>query len=55
MDFSSVEPQQKNFFKKKVFPAIKKALPIAQKILPVASIIVPALRPAAAVVDAIRF
>ena len=54
MDFASVEPQQKNFIKK-VIPAIKKALPIAQKILPVASIIVPALRPAAAVVGAIRF
>ena len=55
MDFASVEPQQKNFIKKKLVPAIKKALPIAQKILPVASIIVPALRPAAAVVGAIRF
>jgi len=51
----AVQPDQKNFLKKKVLPAIKKTLPIAQKILPVAATLVPALRPAAAVVGAIRF
>jgi hypothetical protein len=54
MDFASVEPQQKNFIKKKLVPAIKKTLPIAQKLLPVAATIVPALRPAATIVGAIR-
>lgn len=54
MDFASVEPQQKNFIKKKLVPAIKKTLPIAQKVLPVAATIVPALRPAATIVGAIR-
>ncbi len=53
MDFASVEPQQKNFLKKKVFPAIKKALPIAQRILPVASTFIPALKPIAAIVSVI--
>jgi hypothetical protein len=54
MEFA-VQPDQKNFLKKKVVPAIKKALPIAQQVLPVAATVVPALRPAAAVVGAIRF
>lgn len=54
MEFSSFEPQQKNFINKKVIPAIKKTLPIAQKILPVAATIVPGLRPAATVIGAIR-
>lgn len=54
MDFSATEaPQQKNFLKKKVLPAIKKALPAAERILPVAATFVPALAPAAAVVGAI--
>ncbi len=53
MDFASVEPQQKNFLKKKVVPTLKKALPIAQKVLPVASKFVPALKPIAAVVSVI--
>jgi hypothetical protein len=55
MEFASFQPDQKNFLKKKVLPAIKKALPIAQKVLPVAATLVPGLRPAAAVVGAIRF
>lgn len=53
-DFSLTEPENKNFLKKKVIPAVIKALPVAQKILPVAATIVPALRPAATVVSAIR-
>ncbi len=53
MDFSEA-PQQKNFLKKKVLPAIKKALPIAQQVLPVAATFVPALAPVATVVGAIR-
>jgi len=53
MDFASVEPQQKNFLKKKVIPTLKKALPIAQKVLPVASTFVPALKPIATVVSVI--
>ena len=55
MEFAMAPPEQKNFLKKKVLPAIKKALPIAQKVLPVAATLVPGLRPAAAVVGAIRF
>ena len=54
MDFSAESPQQKNFLKKKVLPAIKKALPIAQQVLPVAATFVPALAPVATVVGAIR-
>jgi hypothetical protein len=53
MEFSSTEPQQKNFLKKKVVPIIKKALPVAQKVLPVASTFVPALKPIAAIVSVI--
>lgn len=52
MDFSSAPaPEQKNFIKKKLIPAIKKALPVAQKVLPVASKFVPGLAPVAAVVS----
>jgi hypothetical protein len=54
MDFSlssDSAPEQKNFIKKKVVPAIKKALPVAQKVLPVASKFVPGLAPVAAVVN----
>ena len=54
MNFSSESPQQKNFLKKKVLPAIKKALPIAQQVLPVAATFIPALVPVATVVGAIR-
>jgi hypothetical protein len=54
LNFSSTVPEQKNFLKKKVLPAIKKALPIAQQVLPVAATFVPALAPVATVVGAIR-
>jgi len=54
MDFSATDaPQQKNFIKKKVVPAIKKVLPVAERVLPVAATFVPALAPAATVVGAI--
>ena len=54
MDFSATDaPQQKNFLKKKVVPAIKKAFPVVERVLPVAATFVPALAPAAAVVGAI--
>jgi hypothetical protein len=56
LNFSSETPQQKNFFKKAgkgIGKAAKKALPVAQRVLPVAATIVPALRPVAAIVDAI--
>ncbi len=53
MDFSAVEPQQKNFLKKKVVPVVKKILPVAERVLPVAATFVPALAPAATVVGAI--
>ena len=53
MDFSASAPEQKNFIKKKLVPAVKKILPVAERILPVAATIVPALGPAAAVVGAI--
>jgi hypothetical protein len=56
LSFSSEAPQQKNFIKKTgrgIENAAKKVLPVAQKVLPVAAVIVPALRPIAAVVDAI--
>ena len=54
MDFSATgAPQQKNFIKKKVIPAIKKVLPVAERVLPVAATFVPALAPAATVVGAI--
>jgi hypothetical protein len=53
MDFSEA-PEQKNFLKNKVLPAVKKALPIAQQVLPVAATFVPALAPVATVVGAIR-
>ena len=56
LSFSSEAPQQKNFIKKAgrgVGNAAKKVLPVAQKVLPVAATIVPALRPVAAIVDAI--
>ena len=54
IDFLATAPEQKNFLKKKVLPAIKKALPVAERLLPVAATFVPALRPVAAVVGAIR-
>ena len=56
LSFSSEAPQQKNFIKKAgrgVGNAAKKVLPVAQRVLPVAATIVPALRPVAAIVDAI--
>jgi hypothetical protein len=56
MDFSSESPDQKNFLKKAgkgIGKAAGKVLPVAQRILPVAAVIVPALRPVAAIVDAI--
>jgi hypothetical protein len=53
MDFSSDAPQQKNFIKKRLVPAIKKAFPVVERVLPVAAKFVPALAPAAAVVGAI--
>lgn len=56
MDFSAVDahaPEQKNFLKKKVIPAVKKILPVAERVLPVAATFVPALAPAAAVVGAV--
>ena len=56
MDFSSESPDQKNFLKKAgkgIEKAAGKVLPVAQKVLPVAATIVPALRPVAAIVDAI--
>jgi hypothetical protein len=56
LNFSSEAPQQKNFIKKAgrgVGNAAKKVLPVAQRVLPVAATIVPALRPVAAVVEAI--
>lgn len=54
MDFASTEaPEQKNFIKKKVIPAVKKVLPVAERILPVAATFVPALAPAATVVGAV--
>jgi hypothetical protein len=56
LSFSSEAPQQKNFIKKvgkNIGNAAKKVLPVAQRILPVAAVIVPALRPVAAIVDAI--
>ena len=54
MDFSAVDaPEQKNFLKKKVVPAVKKILPVAERVLPVAATFVPALAPAATVVGAI--
>lgn len=45
LNFSSEAPQQKNL--------IKKIGKVGKKILPVAAVIVPALRPVAAIVDAI--
>ena len=54
MDFSNEAPEQKNFLKKKVLPAVKKALPVVEKVLPVAATFVPALAPVATVVGAIR-
>ena len=56
LNFSSEAPEQKNFIKKAgrgVGNAAKKVLPVAQKVLPVAATIVPALRPVAAIVNAI--
>jgi hypothetical protein len=56
LSFSSEAPQQKNFIKKAgrgIGKVAKKVLPVAQKVLPVAAVIVPALRPVAAIVDAI--
>ena len=56
LSFSSEAPQQKNFIKKAgrgIGKVGKKVLPVAQKVLPVAAVIMPALRPVAAVVDAI--
>ena len=56
LSFSSEAPQQKNFIKKAgrgIGNAAKKVLPVAQKVLPVAAVIVPALRPVAAIVEAI--
>ena len=45
MNFSSDAPQQKNFIKKRVLPAVRRALPVAQRVLPVAATFVPALAP----------
>jgi hypothetical protein len=56
MDFSAASvdaPEQKNFLKKKVLPAVKKIFPVVERVLPVAATFVPALGPAAAVVGAI--
>jgi hypothetical protein len=53
MDFSSDAPQEKNFIKKKVVPAIKKVFPVVERVLPVVATFVPALAPAAAVVGAV--
>lgn len=56
MDFTTVDihaPEQKNFLKKKIIPAVKKILPVAERVLPVAATFVPALAPAATVVGAI--
>jgi hypothetical protein len=56
LNFSSEAPEQKNFIKKAgkgIEKAAGKVLPVAQRILPVAAVIVPALRPVAAIVDAI--
>ncbi len=50
-DFSQCAPDQKNFIKKKVVPAIKKSLPVVKKVLPVVSTFVPALAPVAQVVN----
>ena len=50
MDFSSDAPQQKNFIKKRVLPAVRRALPIAQRVLPVAATFIPALAPVARIV-----
>ena len=52
LNFSSEAPQQKNLIRK-IGKVAKKVLPVAQRILPVAAIVVPALRPIAAIVDAI--
>jgi hypothetical protein len=49
LNFSSEAPQQKNFIKK----AGRGIGKVGKKILPVAATIVPALRPVAAIVDAI--
>ena len=54
MDFSSDAPQQKNFIKKRVLPAVRRALPVAQRVLPVAATFVPALAPVARVVGVLR-
>jgi hypothetical protein len=56
MDFSAesaAAPEQKNFIKKKVVPAVKKVFPVVERVLPVAATLVPGLAPAAAVVGAI--
>jgi len=53
IDFSSTEPENKNFLKKKVIPVVKKALPVVKQVLPVASTLFPALKPVAAVVSVI--
>lgn len=50
MNFSSDAPQQKNFIKKKVLPAVRRVLPVAQRVLPVAATFVPGLAPVARVV-----
>ena len=50
MNFSSDTPEQKNFIKKKVLPAVMRVLPVAQRVLPVAATFVPALAPVARVV-----
>jgi hypothetical protein len=52
MDFSS-DTHQKNFLRKKLFPAVKKIFPVVERVLPVAARFVPALAPAAAIVGAI--
>ena len=58
MDFSAADsadaaPEQKNFIKNKVVPAVKKVFPVVERVLPVAATFVPGLAPAAAVVGAI--
>ena len=50
MNFSSDAPEQKNFIKKRVLPAVRRALPVAQRVLPVAATFVPGLAPVARVV-----
>jgi hypothetical protein len=54
VDFMATAPDQKNFLKKKVVPAIKNAVPVAARVIPAVAPFVPALRPVAAVIEAVR-